>query len=350
MSVILRERKLPSGKTQLYLDIYLKGRRRTEALRFYLTGDRNRDKEIRRLAEAVRGKREFAFYGDEEGIFQSDRARVNFFAFARSVYEGKKELTRRTYENAFTHLEDYSDEDLTFEIITPKFCSGFKDYLLNHVKLKQNSGATYYERLRIILRKAIKEGIIKQNPSEGISITTAESLPKYLTEAQLKQLLGTDCENQDIRNAFIFSCSTGMRYGDISTMEWKQIRGDNVELIQRKTGIAQSIPLNVTALGILSLQKKKAVKPTDLVFAFPRRSTVDKALKRWAKRAKVDFVLSFHKARHTFGTLMLTKRIDIYTVSKILGHKSLDTTQIYARVIDEKKREAVDRLPNLIKK
>jgi len=346
MSVILRERELPSGKVQLYLDYYYKGKRKVEALNLYLSADRRKNQEIRRLAEAVRAKRELQYHGEAEGFVQPNRPKLNVFIFAKSVYEDKRGATRTIYKNAFTHLEEYAGDDLTFEGITPKFCLGFKDYLLNTVKLKPNSAATYYERFKMVLRKATKESVIIRNPSEDISIKTVETLPKYLTEAQLTKLFETDCENHNIRNAFMFSCLTGMRYGDIASLHWKQIINGNIEIIQQKTGAAQNIPLHETAFAILDAQKGQGAESSNLVFHLPRRSTIDKALKRWAKRADIKIDLSFHKARHTFSTLMLTKGIDIYTVSKILGHKNLTTTQIYAKVIDEKKKEAINKLPS----
>ncbi len=346
MSVILRERKLPSGKIQLYLDCYYKRQRTTEALRLYLSNDRKKNQEVRRLAEAVRAKRELQFHNEVEGFFKPIQGNTNVFVFAESVYGNKSALTQRTYINTFQYLQVFSKKDLFFENITPDFCERFKTFLLKN--LKQNSAAAYYERFRIVLKRAVKEGILVQNPTEGISIKITESLPKYLSEEQLRTLLNTKCENENIRHAFIFSCLTGLRYGDIKVLQWKQIKSNTVELTQQKTGIAQTVPLHGDAIAILVKQKTENKKTSDYVFVLPRRSTIDKALKRWAKRAGLDLPLSFHKARHTFSTLMLSRGNDIYTVSKILGHKSLSTTQIYARVIDEQKRIAINRLPNFM--
>ena len=85
----------------------------------------------------------------------------------------------------------------------------------------------------------------------------------------------------------------------------------------------------------------------DAVFKLGAQQTIDKAIRRWVKRAGIGKKISFHNARHSFATLALTNGVDIYTVSKLLGHKSLETTEIYARVIDEKKRQAVGMLPRL---
>ena len=210
---------------------------------------------------------------------------------------------------------------------------------------KRNSAAAYYERFRIVVGRAVEDGIISQNPTKGLSIRLEEALPKYLTTEQLQNLAITPCGNEIVRNAFFFSCYTGLRYGDVANMTWGQIQGNGVNVTQLKTGASQKIDLNNAAkliLGKYSIQNHKA---SDKVFVFPRRSTVDKVLKHWAQKAGIEISLSFHKARHTFATQILTQTGDIYTISKMLGHKSLATTAIYARVIDEKKKQAIDLLP-----
>lgn len=84
------------------------------------------------------------------------------------------------------------------------------------------------------------------------------------------------------------------------------------------------------------------------IFTLPRSSTINSDIKRWAERAGVDKKLTYHVSRHTYATLLITKGVDVYTVSKLLGHKSVRTTQIYADVIDKKKVEAVNLLDDVL--
>ncbi len=352
MSIVLRERKLPSGKIQLLLDIYHKGRRKREALDLQLTGDRKSDKDVRDLAERIRAKRQLEVANEAEGFIPNSRKKTNVFVYAKSLYEIKSEQTQGTYRNAFLYLQELTGKDLTFEKLTPKLCEQYKNFLMQGKKTdavrglkKRNSAAAYYERFRIVVGRAVEDGIISQNPTKGLSIRLEEALPKYLTTEQLQNLAITPCGNEIVRNAFFFSCYTGLRYGDVANMTWGQIQGNGVNVTQLKTGASQKIDLNNAAkliLGKYSIQNHKA---SDKVFVFPRRSTVDKVLKHWAQKAGIEISLSFHKARHTFATQILTQTGDIYTISKMLGHKSLATTAIYARVIDEKKKQAIDLLP-----
>ena len=122
MSIVLRERKLPSGKIQLLLDIYHKGRRKREALDLQLTGDRKSDKDVRDLAERIRAKRQLEVANEAEGFIPNSRKKTNVFVYAKSLYEIKSEQTQGTYRNAFLYLQELTGKDLTFEKLTPKLC------------------------------------------------------------------------------------------------------------------------------------------------------------------------------------------------------------------------------------
>jgi integrase len=130
------------------------------------------------------------------------------------------------------------------------------------------------------------------------------------------------------------------------------IKDGVLELTQQKTGTPQRIPLGSQAVAILEAQKlvprrKDSGNPPGTIFDLPDNARVNVALKIWAKKAKLKKNLHFHIARHAFATLCLSRGVDLYTVSKLLGHRSLQTTQIYAELTDAKKREAIDTLPNL---
>jgi site-specific recombinase XerD len=140
----------------------------------------------------------------------------------------------------------------------------------------------------------------------------------------------------------------------VDGLTWDKVKGEYLEYTQTKTGVPERLPLSAQALQILRKQKKAKPNlnlereiPANAVFLLPSHSVVDKQLKKWGKAAGIVKSLSFHKARHSFATIALSSGIDIYTVSKLLGHKNLATTQIYAKVIDQKKRAAISRLPRL---
>ncbi len=118
-----------------------------------------------------------------------------------------------------------------------------------------------------------------------------------------------------------------------------------VEINQKKTGEPLYLPLSANALQWLP--ERGLAKDSDKVFALPHVSTVEKFLPIWAKDAGINKHITFHVSRHTNATLMLSFGADIYTVSKLLGHTNVKTTQIYAKIVDENKRKAVNLIPEI---
>ena len=119
-----------------------------------------------------------------------------------------------------------------------------------------------------------------------------------------------------------------------------------LNMVQQKTKIAISIPLSGEA--VKQLPPKGNAKSTDKVFAdLISLGRTNEILPKWAESAGIDKHLTFHVSRHTHATMMLTLGADLYTVSKLLGHKNIATTQIYAKIVDKKKEEAISLIPNL---
>ena len=353
MSVTLRKRKLPSGKVELRLDIYHYGKRRFESLGLYLNGDKLHNREVTNLAEIIRAKRELEIQSSANGIIPPSKKKQSFTAFLEKLGSSKnRKETQANYRNVVQHLRTYVKGELYFAELDKTVIEGFKDYLLEH--FSQNSAWKYLSIVKSGLSKAIRDGMINTNPAYDVRIKLVDSLPKFLTFEEVQSLSNTQCANKNVKNAFLFSCFSGLRYSDVVKLRWDDISGGCVTFRQQKTKQSERLYLSRQALRILEGQKTLGGEGetvdhqhSDLVFPLPRQSSVDKALKRWAMRAGLNKSISFHRARHTFATLSLSYGIDIYTVSKLLGHRHLETTLIYAKVIDEKKRQAVDLLPEL---
>lgn len=165
---------------------------------------------------------------------------------------------------------------------------------------------------------------------------------------EVQRLVDTPCPHEGVKRAFLFSCFCGLRYSDVVTLRWQNIRTASdgrlqVEIIQTKTQEPVYLPLSDNAVGELPPRGK----PGDRLFALPTRTYLGKVLKKWVAAAGIDKPVTFHVARHTYATLLLTFGADLYTVSKLLGHTDVKTTQIYAKVVDEKKRAAVDLVPKI---
>ena len=236
---------------------------------------------------------------------------------------------------------------------------GFKTYLLsesNAIKMKngrlsQNTALSYFNKVRTALKDAYNNKVIKENPTLRVkSIRETETHREYLTFEELQSLANTECKSPLLKTAFIFSALTGLRYSDVKALKWKNIKHDisngySIIFTQQKTKGAENLPVGEQAIRLLGERRGE----DDFVLDDLRyTSYYSDKLSNWVTDAGVTKHITFHCARHSFATLQLTMGTDIYTVSKLLGHKHLKTTEIYGQVINKKKIEAAERIPELL--
>ena len=371
----LRKRKMPTGITSLYLDIYRDGKRSYEYLKLYLVPensreDREKNRETLRLAETIRAKRLVELHNGEYGFKDEFAEDTNFWDYYKAMCEQRRgEETIGNWGNWFSamkHIKAYDPqiEKRTFKEITPKWVEGFRTHLLtkayafgndarNRVKdtkLSNNSCQSYFNKVRACLNHAYENRVIRYNPARGIEgIHAEEGTRMYLTVEELRKLAETPCEKDSVRRAFIFSCLTGLRRSDISKMTWGEVQqqGEFTRIIfkQKKTKGQEYLDITPQAAELMGERKK----PTEPVFEdFNSPSTTNECIKRWVLRAGIQKDITFHCGRHTFATMMLDIGTDIYTVSKLLGHRELSTTQIYAKVMDKNKQTAVASIPDIL--
>lgn len=372
----LRKRTLKSGNTSLYLDIYLNGKRSYEYLNLYLVpektrADKEKNKETLKLADAVRAQRVVEFQNGRFGFEEGYKLDTNFLDYYRMLCEKRHENPESlgnwgNWYSALKHLERFCRPDMTFREVTPKFVQDFKDYLDKTARtrckrknategeedrkpLSSASKVSYFNKLRACINQAFEDGIIPRNPLRGIEGFKIEERERvYLTLEEVKAMVEAECKYPALRNAFLFSCLTGLRKSDIEKMKWSEVRqqGEFTRIVfkQKKTGGQEYIDINPQAVVFMGERRK----PEDHVFPnFAYSSFYLMELKRWAMRAGITKDITFHSGRHTFAVLMLDLGADIYTVQKLLGHKEIHTTQIYANIMDKKKQEAVCKIPDI---
>jgi integrase len=151
--------------------------------------------------------------------------------------------------------------------------------------------------------------------------------------------------SQEVARMFLFGCFTGLSLGNLETLTYKQIEDDTVKFFRTKTKTWQHVPLSHTALALIGETPNR--EPGSRIFNTPSRRYSQTLVEKWGKQAGIKKHVHMHLSRHTFATLSLTQGADLFTVSKLLGHKKIATTQIYGKVIDSAKRKAVDALPQL---
>ena len=374
--VRLREKKLSNGNVSLYLDICRNGRRHKEYLKLYLIDaktplEREQNRQTLATAQAVKSKRLIEIQNGEYTFTRPFKENTPFLEYYRKMVEERRKNPESqgnwgNWRSCLRYLEIYCDEKTTFREVTPEFITGFKEFLNNVEKdthkrvgprrerdtfqgLSQNSKVSYFNKLRACINQAYDDQIIPVNPLRGIEGFKEEEVKRdYLTLDEVKKLAATPCRYPVLKRAFLFSCLTGLRKSDIQKLTWGEVQkfGKYTRIVfkQRKTKGQEYLDISSQAEKYLG----ERGNPDDIVFTgFTYGSWTSLELQRWSLAAGVNKNLTFHCARHTFAVLMLDLGADIYTVSKLLGHRFLTTTQIYAKVLDKNKQNAVSLIPDI---
>lgn len=366
----LRVKHLANGNKSIYLDMYMNGKRKYEFLKLYIIpeynkSDRVRNSETLKLANAIKAQRIIELQNQSHGFKINKTSHIRLTDYIQSVAEKKSENeVRKTVLHAVVyHLKRYNPNDIQLSRIDKDYILGFLDYLKTakqtHTKkeklLHVNTQVYYYKMLRYCLNYAVSEELISANPMNKIK---NEEKPhkhrterEYLTIDELRKLAQTPFYNSLLKKAFLFSCFCGLRHSDIIALTWGDIEMDDdgnsrLYIIQKKTKEAISLPLSQEA--IKQLPKREDAKEDDIIFKkLITLGRTNEILPKWAEQAGIKKHITFHTARHTHATMLLTLGVDLYTVSKLLGHTNIQTTQIYAKLVDESKKKATDLIPNI---
>lgn len=342
MSVKIRTKKLSDGRQSLYLDIYTHGKRSYEFLNLYLGPNARANKDTMRLAEVVCAQRQAEIGMTPYGVPLPHRQKANFIDYMARIAIQRGPSTEKLWRVTLKHVKAYADDrPVPFSSVTKVWLEGLKEYLLKAVS-KATAG-TYFGHVCAALRQAYSEEIIATNPANRVKgIEKPQSNREHLLFEELVQLANTPCPNDAVRRAFLYACYTGLRYSDVEKLRGADIDKERMKFRQKKTGRIEHMHLSKEALLYAG-----EVASDERVFDLPGYQTVNNVVKQWGIDAGLTKKITFHVARHTCATLLMTHGVDLYTVSKILGHTSIQTTEIYAKIIDQKKRAALASIPAL---
>ena len=382
--VRIRFKQLSNGNQSIYLEYYtgdvirkenyVGGKRKYEFLKLYLIPERTREDKAKNevtlaLAKAIQSKRIVEVQNDAHGFQNTNKSRVNLLDYLENIGKQSAEQGSRNYArtvlNTVRALRLFRGDYIAFRDVDKEFLSEFTDYLRQMPKaskygvlktggrLSANSVVSYYGTLRTAINRAYKEGIITVNPTKEFDFASKvrqePSRREYLTLDELKTLINTECRHEIVKRAFLFSCLCGLRVSDIRKLRWCDLQRSGgrvrIEITMQKTKEPLYLPISDEALKWLP--ERGEANGSDFIFPLTHEGTVNDTLQHWAKVAGITKHISFHVSRHTHATMMLTLGADLYTVSKLLGHKNIATTQIYAKIVDKKKEEAIGLIPNL---
>ena len=344
-----------------YLDFYppvfnpaTRKTRRHEYLNFsvYNQPKNNQEKqhneEIRLKAESMRSRREVEIINMDYNFFDQKVLGQSFIKF----FEDEASTRHTKWHAACCHFKKYVNGHCTFGNITVELCEGFKDYLLSEavnrrdgMPLGNNTASAYYSMLKCCIRDAFKARMLKDNPLDYLDkIPEKPTKRPYLTKDEVMRLKDTPCEYDILKRASMFAILTGLRRSDIITLDWEHISiaPDGGPCITKKIVKPEREEMIFISEEALSYCGRRYAK--GMVFSGLTKNMTGKPLKRWLRQAGIDKDFTFHCFRHTYATLQLAQGTDIYTVSHQLSHRFLSTTQIYADLVDEKRRASANAL------
>ena len=372
--VRIREKVLDGGTISLYLDMYHKGNRKKEGLKLYIIPETSpaaklQNKNTRKLAEQIKAQRILDIQKD--GLVDWEKlkkSRTTLLSWLEDFVTCDEKLSPssvRPKRNAKDRVKEYltsiGKPDMLLSEVDKDFCRGFVAFLrtCKIYKGKKTMSDTTARllmcRVAEAMNKAVVEGLIPSNPFKALE---AKEKPKmkngrreFLTVEELKVLIKTPCRYDMVKRAFLFSCFTGLRYSDMKSLKWSEIhttadgKARYIEHRQVKTKKTVTIPLSEEALRWMP----KQVEGIDQVFHELKASvnTVEAVLKEWTKDCKIDKHITYHCSRHTAATTLLTLGANLYVVSKLLGHSSIQMTEVYAKIVDQKKVETMNLVNNL---
>lgn len=376
---------LNDGRESLFLDYYLgyskevneatgkvviKKDRKREYLKLYLwqaprtPEERQHNKETMELAKGIRYERGQQLLESIEGYRIKANMEINFLDYFQKYIDSYTKKDIKMVQIALQRFKDFLTETPQYtkyskkikpEQITKDMILAFTEYLQG--RSKGEGAKSIYQRFKKVVKYAIEHDVMLKNPCNGISIKVDDQqlTKEILSTEEIQKLMEThyDCENVNIRRAFIFCLFAGLRFCDVKELTYRNVDYSNMLLRfeQNKTkghsaASGVSIPLNQGLLMLIGEPEEGQTRDS-LVFPLPSYEACLKAVKRWVKRAGIDKHISWHCARHSFAVNILNNGANIKTVASLLGHSGLKHTEKYTRAIDSLKQDAINSLPEI---
>ena len=299
-------------------------------------------------AEAIRALRVQAVINEEFDFLDKEKMKGDFLAYFH------KEATQRnnSWMSCYKHFHKFVDGHCTFRQLTVDLCVRFREYLLSASQLNDpakllsvNSASNYYRKFRGMLAITLRDDYIRENINVHLErIETKRNRIEFLNFQELYNLSKTPCDVPVLKRASMYACLSGLRISDIRQLTWNNIvpnikgTGYNMRIRTEKTETEATLPISPDALELCGPRGR------GFVFNDLTRSMLNKPLKKWLAAAGITKHITFHCFRHTYAVLQLASGTDIYTVSKMLTHKHVTTTEIYLDLLDEMKEDTLGRI------
>ena len=355
--VTVRTRPIKNGQRSVYLDFYpairnpKTGRQtRREFLGIYIYDKPHEkfqvefNKSMLQKAELIKCRRIEAIISEEFGFLDRNKGDESFLEYFQEKM--KDNANFRNWNIAYKHFEAYCQGRCRFKDLNVEFCQGFLTYLLglytqSKTLMMASTANNNFDKLKCVLRKAHEDGLIKENIASRLQHAKENNQRReFLTIEEVKKLRDTPCGSDIVKRASLYSVLTGLRISDIILLKWENIqRGSDggwvMHIVTKKTKTEAFLPISDEAMELCGERSEGAV------FKGLTQNLVRVHLQKWLDDAGITGKhITFHCFRHTYATLQLAAGTDIYTISKMLTHSNVNTTQVYADVVSDLKRGA----------
>ena len=352
MTIKVRETKLKGNQVSVMLDIHRNGKRiqKSTKIRYCLVPRTSLEKQEKKeklevIRKMISNLETDAMYEDN---FLEKKHQLNkdFFEYCEEFMNSKTPSQAEGYLIAVKQLRKFTKKTkLSCSEIDSAFLIRFRDYL--DTQLNGISPYTYFKKVKKIVKEATYSKHFVVNPTERIVNPKGTSAEKnILTTDEMQVLAYTECKNEEVKKAFLFSYLTGLRYSDVSQLRWGDIQNGIIDIIQQKTQERLATNLHQDGFNIIGAPKSH----TDLVFKLPAYENCLIHLKKWVANAGINKHITWHCSRHSFATTLILNNENMMTVSKLLGHKSIIETERYIRVAEMSKVKAINSIPSIYKK
>jgi integrase len=284
------------------------------------------------------------------GFIPAHKIKSNFLDYYNEYVNNNTRNGNRHLKNSLIHFKSFLQRDMISPLeITEDLCKRFRQYLLDN--FTGETPADYYARFKRVLKAATKEGYYRSNPAEDVKCKANPSirLKENLEAEEYIQLLKTPCINQDLQEAFILSCYSGLRWVDVKKMEWPDINGAllTTRIIQSKTGKPVIITLHPIAKAIIERRRLRAGEDLNgRIFRLPKRDGCNKVLQQWVDHAGINKHITWHCARLSFSILLQDENVDAATVALLLGQTSSKyVLTTYKRHRPKDQTSSISKLP-----
>ena len=312
--------------------------------------EKNHNKQALILVDTKKSELQLEQQAIGSGFIPSHKFKGNFLEFYEQFVKDNRRRAKRHLQNSLTQFKSFLRKDFISPVdITENLCIRFRQFLLS--KFTGETPANYFSEFKKVIRAATKDNYWRHNPVEAVNSKTnpSKKLKENLEAVEYIKLLTTPCLNEVVKDAFIFSCYTGLRFVDVRLLDWKDIEEERLttRIIQHKTGLPVTLTLHPVAMAILEKRRKLAccVRSTK-VFILPTHDGCNKVLGQWVSAARIGKHITWSCARLSFSILLQDEHVDNATVAYLMGHSTTNqVNKTYRRHRPLNQTASISKLP-----